>query len=56
MVDGGLDKHLRLILLEEKESKIGSILVDRHSLRIGQASQTRVVEEDCYSLRIGNPR
>jgi len=28
MVDGGLDKNLRLTLLEDIESKIGSVLVD----------------------------
>ena len=28
MENGGLDKHLRLILIEDKESKIGSILID----------------------------
>jgi len=54
--NGELDKHLRLILLDDIESTIGSSLVDRHSLRIRQVSKTRVVEEDRYSLRIGNPR
>ena len=52
----GLDKYLRFILLEDQKSKLGSILVDRHSLRIRQVSKTRVVEEDRYSLRIRSPR
>jgi len=42
--NGGLDKNLILIILEDKESKIGSILVDQHSLRIIKVSKTRMVE------------
>jgi len=32
MGSGGLDKHLKIVLLENWESKIGSSLVDRHSV------------------------